>query len=437
MQSASPPKESPLTSEEGVETDGAALASKAEQRLRLLFGALIKLEAHRIDVDEALEAYGIDSILVTQFNLTLQETFPGLPKTLLYEHQTLRALAHHLAHEHRQACARWIGVAADKRGLAASTPKPAAPRASTARRKLGAAAKGTRQHLVAGAVPAYEPIAIVGLSGRYAKSPDLATFWENLKNERDCIEEIPADRWSLANFYSPARDAAEQGRSNSRWGGFIEGFSEFDAMFFSIAPRDAQNMDPQERLFLQTSWEVIEDAGYSRESLREKHQGRVGVFAGVTTTGFEHHAGQIERSFHPRTSFSSVANRVSYFFDFHGPSLPIDTMCSSSLTAIHEACIHLQRRDCELAIAGGVNLYVHPASYVMRSGMHMLSSEGLCRSFGEGGDGYVRRCGCGALEAAAQGHRRRRPHPRRDQGQRHQPRRQDQRLLRAQPERPG
>ena len=159
-------------------------------------------------------------------------------------------------------------------------------------------------------------------------------------------------------------------------------------------------MDPQERLFMQTSWEVLEDAGYTRESLQVRHAGRVGVFAGITKTGFDLYGPELRRrgeAGFPQTSFSSVANRVSYFLDLHGPSMPIDTMCSASLTAIHEACEHLRRDECALAIAGGVNLYLHPSNYVAMSGMRMLSAQGRCRSFGRGGDGMVPGEGVGAV----------------------------------------
>ncbi|MDN7814540.1 beta-ketoacyl synthase N-terminal-like domain-containing protein, partial [Burkholderia gladioli] len=218
---------------------------------------------------------------------------------------------------------------------------------------------------------------------------------------RDCITEIPAERWSLDGFYcEDVERAVSEGLSYSKWGGFIEGFADFDPLFFNLSPREAEGIDPQERLFMQTCWHVIEDAGYTRDSLARRHGGRVGVFAGITKTGFELHGPELWRRgvpAFPRTSFSSVANRVSYFLNLHGPSLPIDTMCSSSLTAIHEACEHLLRDECELAIAGGVNLYLHPSSYVMLCLSRMLSPRGRCRSFGEGGDGMVPGEGVGAV----------------------------------------
>ncbi|MFP5392868.1 MAG: SDR family NAD(P)-dependent oxidoreductase, partial [Gammaproteobacteria bacterium] len=140
--------------------------------------------------------------------------------------------------------------------------------------------------------------------------------------------------------------------------------------------------------------------GYTRERIAARHRGNVGVFAGITKTGFDLHGYELLKrgdTIHPHTSFSSVANRVSYVFNLHGPSVPVDTMCSSSLTAIHEACAHIQRGDCEMAIAGGVNLYLHPTGYVGLSAKHMLSDDGRCKSFGAHANGFVPGEGVGAV----------------------------------------
>jgi len=194
--------------------------------------------------------------------------------------------------------------------------------------------------------------------------------------------------------------AIREGKSFGKWGGFISDCAGFDPAFFHISPLEAVTMDPQERIFLETCWAVLEDSGYSRESLARIYHGDVGVFVGITKTGYELYTPEVQaakQNLHLRTSFSSVANRVSYLLDLHGPSMPIDTMCSSSLTAIHEACEHLIRRECSLAIAGGVNLYLHPSTYTYLASQRMLSTHGKCMSFGAGGDGFVPGEGSGAV----------------------------------------
>ncbi|MCX2729176.1 SDR family NAD(P)-dependent oxidoreductase [Saccharopolyspora sp. NFXS83] len=240
---------------------------------------------------------------------------------------------------------------------------------------------------------ARDDIAIIGLAGRYPESDGVDGFWENLIAGRDCVSEIPPERWPLAGFYDSER---KPGRSTSRWGGFLSDVDKFDPQFFRITPLEAAGMDPQERLFLETSWHTLEDAGVSRSELAGR---AVGVFVGVMFNQYQMlGADQPGRVPVLPTSFSSsVANRVSYFLDLHGPSLALDTMCSSSLTAIHLACQSLRAGDCELALAGGVNVAVHPYKYLHLSQVGFVSSDGRCRSFGAGGDGYVPGEGVGAV----------------------------------------
>ncbi|CAN7772038.1 amino acid adenylation domain-containing protein [Rhizobium leguminosarum] len=404
LQQGSPaPQEASLPNDSFVfGAEPEQLKEKTLERLKGLLAEATKLALSQIDVEEPLESYGIDSIMITRLNHKFGEIFGELSKTLLYEYQTLDSLADYLVGQHAAACARWSGL---KKAVPAQPPLPRAADArqegfaALSRMKLPRARSRTSTQ--ASSRLDRVPIAIIGLDGRYPKAANLDAYWQNLEAGRDCIGEIPSERWPLSGFYHPdPQEATAQGKSYSKWGGFLEGFAEFDPLFFSIPPLQAENMDPQERLFLQCAYAVLEDAGYTRQRLTEAHQRRVGVFAGITTTGFDLYGPELWRqgqtSF-PYTSFSSLANRVSYFFDLQGPSLPIDTMCSSSLTAIHEACEHLLRGECELAIAGGVNLFLHPASYVTRSAQRMLSGDGRCKSFGKGGNGYVPGEGVGAV----------------------------------------
>jgi acyl transferase domain-containing protein/NADP-dependent 3-hydroxy acid dehydrogenase YdfG len=354
-----------------IATDATASPAAVLAELKVLFAATTRFPAAQLDAFEPLSSYGIDSIMITRLNQKLGAVFGALPKTLLYEYRTLAALADYLCAHHPAACRRWRAPA--------GTPAP-----------LARSAAGVS-----------EPIAIVGISGRYPQARTLAEYWDNLKAGRDCIAEIPDERWPLPGFFEPDHQlAVAQGRSYSKWGGFIDGFAEFDPLFFGISPREAEGIDPQERLFIQACWEVLEDAALTRETIASRHRGRVGVFAGITKSGFSLYGPELWQggeTLQPRTSFSSLANRVSYLFNLNGPSLPVDTMCSSSLTAVHQACEALRHGDCELAIAGGVNLYLHPSSYVELSAAHMLSADGRCKSFGRGGDGFVPGEGVGCV----------------------------------------
>jgi acyl transferase domain-containing protein/enoyl-CoA hydratase/carnithine racemase/acyl carrier protein len=365
--------------------DGAALADRVGEKLGQLLAKMTGMRADQIDARMPLEEYGIDSLMITRLNRELGETFGTLSKTLFFEHRTLAQLARHLALQHAEACLRWTGF---EGGAALATPAVAASEAPVAQ--------------AARSMPAgREPIAIIGISGQYPDAPDLESFWRNLASGKDSISEVPTERWSLDGFYhQDPIEAVELGLSYSKWGGFLEGFAEFDPIFFKISPRDAAAMDPQERLFLMSAWMACEDGGYTRARFAAQHGSRVGVFAGVTKTGFAQHAPfrtEGGATIRPGTSFGSVANRVSHVLDLNGPSMPIDTMCSSSLSAIHEACEHLHAGDCELAIAGGVNLYLHPTNYVELSALRMLSEDGRCKSFGKGGNGFVPGEGVGCV----------------------------------------
>lgn len=245
-------------------------------------------------------------------------------------------------------------------------------------------------------------IAIIGVSGRYPEAADLEAFWQNLRNGRDCIREIPRERWDYQRFAQGDRPGA------ARWGGFLDAIDRFDPLFFHISMLEADYLDPQERIFLECAHHVLEDAGYTGKSLARvlnNHAGgargcEVGVFVGVMYQEYQLFGAQAQahgQAIALSGSASTVANRVSYFYDFHGPSMAIDTMCSSSLTAIHLACESIRSGQCGAAIAGGVNLSPHPNKYLMLGQRHFLASDGRCRSFGEGGDGYVPSEGVGAV----------------------------------------
>ncbi len=397
----------------GVPAVGVATAALRDAVLRQLvrvFAEAIERDAAQIDADDPMEHYGLDSVIINRLNLVLGDVLPGLSRTVFFEFRTLSALSDELLARHHDACRTWVGHgdAAPAAPAATATATASETRVETPSRSVPYHA-ATAQAVAPVASPASgrtvpaarEPIAIVGLSGVYPKAPDLETFWRNIRDGRDCVEEIPAERWSLDGFFeADVNRAIEQGRSYCKWGGFVDTFADFDPLFFNISPREALNIDPQERLFLQEAWRAMESAGYTRQDLKSRFGGRVGVFAGITKTGYQlyaMHRTHDGEPFLPYTSFGSTANRVSYVLDIHGPSMPVDTMCASSLTAIHEACEHILRGECDVAFAGGVNLYLHPNSYIWLSSQHMLAPDGRCRSFGAGGHGYVPGEGAGVV----------------------------------------
>ncbi len=263
--------------------------------------------------------------------------------------------------------------------------------------KLSVEQKRAYLEKVSGSKP--DPIAVVGISGRYAEADNLEQFWENLKLGKDCVKEVPIERWDSSSIYHPEKNTPH--KIYSKWGSFLTEIDKFDSLFFNISPHEAAGMDPQERMILEVAWSAIEDAGYDPQSLGHQceGQGQVGVFMGVMWNEYqllykeETEAGVCFGN----SNNSFLANRISYYLDFSGPSLVIDTACSSSLVAVHMACESIWRGDCQYALAGGVNLSLHPTKYLILSKMGMLSEKGRCRSFGAGGDGYVPGEGIGVV----------------------------------------
>ncbi len=237
-----------------------------------------------------------------------------------------------------------------------------------------------------------EPIAIIGIGCRFpGKVYSPAQFWTLLCDGVDTISEIPSDRWSIDAYYHS--NPQVQGRSYSKWGGFLSGVDRFDPEVFGISPREAKVLDPQQRLMLEVSLEAIEDSGHLLSNL---HSSQTGVFIGVSTGDYAQL--QIDSLFrgepNPHTAtgiaFSIIANRVSYNFNFKGPSMVVDTACSSSLVAVHHACRSLWSGETELTLAGGINLAFMPSNFVAFSNMGMLSKDGRCKAFDASANGFVR-----------------------------------------------
>ncbi|WP_329586161.1 amino acid adenylation domain-containing protein [Kitasatospora sp. NBC_01250] len=373
--------------------------AQAEQLLLRLLAEELKLPETEITVTESFDQYGVDSLITMSLVRRLEEHFGPLSKTLLFEYVTVRELAGHLAAEHPQALAAPAVPAAAPAPapVAEAVAAPVAAPAPVAPSVAAPVAEPAPAPLAAPLRPAAgsEEIAIIGVAGRYPQADDVDEFWRNLRAGRDSVEEIPGERWDHDGFYSP--DKSVFGKTYGKWGGFVRGADRFDPLFFRMSQIEAEHTDPQERVFLETVWHLLEDAGYTREQLRGT---RTGVFVGMMYGHYQLYGVQEAlrgTGFATSSSYASVANRVSYFFDFAGPSVALDTMCSSSLVTIHQACLAIRNGDCEVAVAGGVNISSHPVKFLQLAQRGFLAEDGRCRSFGEGGTGYVPAEGSGAV----------------------------------------
>ncbi len=239
-------------------------------------------------------------------------------------------------------------------------------------------------------------IAIIGMACRFPGANDHNQFWQNLELGVNSISEIPSQRWKVEKYYSATPE--QPNKSISKWGGLIEGVDQFDAQFFGISPRETTSLDPQQRMMLELSWSCIEDAGYSPFQLSGSN---VGVFIGACNYDsillMNKSEEDIEGHNGTGTWTCMIPNRISSYFNFHGPSIPIDTACSSSLVAIHYAINSLKESECEMALVGGISVLFTSTTYIQMSQLGMLSPTGQCQTFDSDADGYVRGEGAGVI----------------------------------------
>ncbi|MEO9590065.1 SDR family NAD(P)-dependent oxidoreductase, partial [Rhodopirellula bahusiensis] len=263
-----------------------------------------------------------------------------------------------------------------------STPSPAAKPAVSGQSKSSA-----------------EAIAIVGVSCRFPGAPDLDAYWKVISEGIDATAEIPPERWDVDELYDPTGQKA--GRMSVRRAGMVDNIDQFDPKFFGISPREAARMDPQQRLLLEVSWEAFEVAGIPVSSLAGTP---VGAYVGIGGTDYskvpstyDGYYQYIDAHVGTGNALSIAANRLSYIMDLRGPSMAIDTACSSSTMAIHLAVQSLRAGECDAALAGGVNAILTPETTIAFSKARMLSPDGQCRPFDADANGYVRGEGCGML----------------------------------------
>ncbi|WP_444998578.1 SDR family NAD(P)-dependent oxidoreductase [Aliikangiella sp. IMCC44359] len=406
------------------------LKNNAINYLVEVFANELKIPKQKIEVNSSFERYGFDSIVMIDLINLMEKKFNNLPKTLFFEYQTIEELAEYFSQNHKahfsttnyptNSLVQKVtpeAVVTDETLNYPLAEKNFKSESNNKLLKLSATKKLRFDNLIrseqSDLLPQValvkreyndESIAIIGVAGQYPEADNISQYWDNLKNGRDSIREIPENLWDWSKFYKEG--SPEQGKSYSKWGGFINNVDQFDAAYFNITPKEAEVIDPQERLFLQCATSAIQDAGYTAQNLtkagynKSDKENPVGVFVGVMWGDYQLlgvNSNQPSQWTTPRSFYWGIANRVSYFYNFSGPSLAIDSACSSSLSALHLACESIKRNEIEVAIAGGVNLTLHPSKYNLLSEMQFLSSDGRCRSFGEGGDGYVPGDGVGAV----------------------------------------
>ncbi|OBK45113.1 type I polyketide synthase [Mycobacterium sp. 1081908.1] len=352
-------------------------AAPVQQRKKLVVDYLRDAVADvtRIDPAEIREEAGLfdlgmDSLMAVELRRRLERAVGAeLPSTLAMDYPRITDVANFLVND-------VLSLDAPAPASAAAQPAPAVA-AVTARTD--------------------EPIAIVAVACRFPGAPDPDAYWELLSGGVDAIREIPDDRFDVDEYYDPDPEAA--GKIYTRYGGYLESIDGFDPEFFGISPREAVWMDPQQRLMLEIAWEGLERAGYAPAGLRGS---RTGVFVGVAANEYSqllnaNSVDTIEAHFITGNALNVIAGRVAFALGLEGPAMAVDTACSASLVAVHQACQALHSGDCDMALAGGVNVLVSPASIVATARARMLAADGRCKTFDAAANGYARSEGCGIL----------------------------------------
>ncbi len=241
-----------------------------------------------------------------------------------------------------------------------------------------------------------EPIAIVGMSGRFPGAASCEALWQLLVDGVDAVGEIPAERWSLAQYYDANANAP--GKMNARCGGFLEGVDQFDPAFFGIPAREAVKVDPQQRLLLEVAWEALENAGQAPDRLQGTE---TGTYLGINQMDYGlaqfDAPGDMDIYTTTGNGFCFAAGRISYALGLQGPNMAVDTACSSSLVAVHLACQALRNRECDLALAGGVQLNLVPTFHLLLAKTQSLAASGRCNTFSANADGLIMGEGCGLV----------------------------------------
>jgi polyketide synthase PksN len=401
----------------GAAGSGDDLTLAVQDALSRIVMDFLKIGADDIDLDTILLDLGFDSIGLTSFSNLVNDQY-GLDITpvTFFEYPNIREIAKHLAQDHRDSVLRVHGqgttapastaTQADAPSSAASGQAPIAfkKKLDQVEAPMQAAAGGQSAggQIAGGAFSPQRrfierPIAIVGMSGVMPQADDIDEYWEKLsKAENNMVTEVPADRWDWQAYYG--NPMAEKNKTLSKWGGFMREVDKFDPLFWGISPREAEMMDPQQRIFLESVWGAVEDSGHKVSDLAGT---KTGLFVGAATRDYidmmaMNHA-ELDGYSASGTSHAILVNRVSFLLDIHGPSAPLDTACSSSLVALHRAIESIHTGSSDMAIVGGVQVMLTPAGHISFGAAGMLADDGKCKTFDSRANGYVRGEGSGAI----------------------------------------
>ena len=356
----------------------------------------LKMDREEINDDVSFADFGLDSLTGVRFVQTVSQALGiEITTTELFDHPTLGRLTHHLLKRAPKAVEQWLRGSGAGEAIvdrkSEENPRPVFGTELPDGETVSIPSKSAIQGPGPNPSPrSREPIAIIGMSGRYAGSDSLEDLWRHLAAGDSLVR--TATRWNLSQVLS---DTFGRDFVGCTAGSFLDRIDEFDPTFFNISGTEAAYMDPQQRLFLEECWKALEDAGYAGNGLRGK---RCGVYVGCNQGDYKEVLGS---DLPPQAmwgnSNSVVPARIAYFLDLRGPAVAVDTACSSSLVAMHLACQGLWSGETDMALAGGVFIQSTPMFYIAANRAGMLSASGLCHTFDAGADGFVPGEGVGVV----------------------------------------
>ncbi|MEU5416128.1 SDR family NAD(P)-dependent oxidoreductase [Streptomyces clavifer] len=381
-------QEPSVTGELAALPDRARAGAARGHVARIVAAQLGHDSARAVGDDTGFFDLGLDSIMAVDLVGRLSQAFGVVLLTAdVFNHPTVSRMAEHL-------------LTADR------APEPTAPSATTGPAVAAVRERPASPQDPAAVVPAAdappsrdadrEPVAIVGMAGRFPQSDSVDELWDLLREGRDPVGPVPDGRYERTAFHG---GGGEPARVTTDQGGFLRDIARFDASFFGIPAREAESLDPQQRLLLESAWHALENGGIDPHSLKNS---RTGVFVGISYADYarllaESGPEHLDAYYSTGTSLNAAAGRLAYSLGLNGPALAVDTACSSSLVALHLGVRSLRSGESDAVLAGGVNVILDPMASVSASRAHMLSPDGRCRTFSADANGFVRAEGCGVL----------------------------------------
>lgn len=355
---------------------------------------VLSVPEDEIDFDTDITDYGVDSVAIMEIVDKLSEVYgDSFYHSIIIENPTVNQLANYIIENIEQVDTGLSTVSSDSSLNAEENNQQTT---SYSNQTIASTEQYSSNNEVSYNDNSYQPIAVIGASGRFPGSDSIDEFWNNLKDGKLLVDEVPFDRFKMDSHFVNERGVVN--KTYSKWAGLLENISCFDAKYFNVKDDDAKEIDPQQRIFLEVIQELWDRSGYQKKDISGT---KTGVFIGAHESNYGRKIEGRKKYHGPNGVVNVISNliagRLMHHYDLRGPAEMIYTACSSSLVAIHKACRSLQLNECEMAISGGIELLLDEDWFIGFSESKVLSPEGKCKVFDHSADGFVLGEGAGAV----------------------------------------